>query len=56
MRQSMSMEERRREFSENSPCIFPFKQGISSETGSQQTAETEVRQVDRGADDDDFHA
>ena len=40
MRQSTSMEEGRGEISENFPCIFPLKQGISAETGSQQTAPT----------------
>jgi hypothetical protein len=34
------MEEGRREFSESFPCIFPLKQGISAETGSQQTDTT----------------
>ena len=36
----MSIEEGRREFSESFPCIFPLEQGISAETGSQQTATT----------------
>jgi hypothetical protein len=43
MRPSMSMEEGRREFSESFPCIFPLKQGISAETGSQQTASTAIQ-------------